>query len=306
MSRMRTVAAVGLFMGFGVGAAWSADIGRAPYSIVVAPELVDTSVLPACDDPAVTGSVARQFAATEQEYWNSDARIVGFEAPYEVSYGPQQAQITVDARRGWQPTGIVVRGPGTLRIRASGRWSFNPAEPAVTAAGARRLSTFRRPAYAYSGPGGREGQLIGRIGDGPSFVVGSRVDRGLPPAAVGPLYLSINDDLAGLRGAGLADNAGALDVTVGYRGAARPAADSALFTSAGLYRPWGPDFIIRRFCGAEALVVAGEGAPPRQTAAYYMVVDGGGFAGIGWKVHWCVVGYDRNFAYEPLCKMMKP
>jgi hypothetical protein len=160
MLRLMTVAAAGLFAGLGITSAWSADLAprhHHHHRAWAAAATTDTSVLPACDDPAVTRSLARQFAGTQGEYWNSDARIVRFGTPFQIGY-----------------------------------------------------------------------------------------------------------------------------------------------------RTWGRDFIIRRFCGAPALVDNGDGRRPRRTAAYYQVVDHGGLAGVGWAVDWCVVGYDRNFAYQPACKMLRP
>lgn len=72
------------------------------------------------------------------------------------------------------------------------------------------------------------------------------------------------------------------------------------------YRPWGSDFVVRRFCVADAAVLDQTVPPVRDHAVYYVVVDDGGFAGVGWAVHWCVVGYDRAYAFAPGCKMMRP
>jgi hypothetical protein len=72
------------------------------------------------------------------------------------------------------------------------------------------------------------------------------------------------------------------------------------------YRPWGPDFVVRRFCAAEAAVLDHTVPPVRDHAVYYVVVDDGGFAGVGWGVQWCVVGYDRAYAFALACKMMRP
>jgi len=39
---------------------------------------------------------------------------------------------------------------------------------------------------------------------------------------------------------------------------------------------------------------------------YYSIVEDGGMIGANWDVTWCVVGIDRNWAYNPLCKMARP
>lgn len=67
------------------------------------------------------------------------------------------------------------------------------------------------------------------------------------------------------------------------------------------FRPWVADAIPRRFCRAVALVNDGVKRP-----VYFMIAEDGGFASIGWGVDWCVVGLDRNLAYNPACKMALP
>jgi hypothetical protein len=67
------------------------------------------------------------------------------------------------------------------------------------------------------------------------------------------------------------------------------------------FRPWDADTIPRRFCQATALVNDGKKRP-----VYFSIVEDGGFASIGWGVEWCVVGFDRNLAYNPACRMARP
>ena len=38
----------------------------------------------------------------------------------------------------------------------------------------------------------------------------------------------------------------------------------------------------------------------------YWIGEDTGFIGASWGVEWCVVGLDRNWAYNPRCKMAKP
>ena len=52
------------------------------------------------------------------------------------------------------------------------------------------------------------------------------------------------------------------------------------------FRPWASQTIPRRFCSAIALTSEQIGA--------------------SWGVEWCVVGTDRNWAYNPGCKMAQP
>ncbi len=67
------------------------------------------------------------------------------------------------------------------------------------------------------------------------------------------------------------------------------------------FRPWVQGTIPRRFCGAIALVSDGKKRP-----VYYSIIEDAGMIGMTWGVEWCVVGLDRNWAYNPACKMARP
>jgi hypothetical protein len=67
------------------------------------------------------------------------------------------------------------------------------------------------------------------------------------------------------------------------------------------YRPWAPNAIPRRFCTALALVSDGLKHP-----IHYSIAETTGMIGAGWGVEWCVVGLDRNWAFNPACKMARP
>ena len=67
------------------------------------------------------------------------------------------------------------------------------------------------------------------------------------------------------------------------------------------FRPWARHLIPRRFCTARALISDGNARP-----VYYAIVEDGGMIGASWGVTWCVVGYDRNWAYHPSCRMARP
>ena len=66
-------------------------------------------------------------------------------------------------------------------------------------------------------------------------------------------------------------------------------------------RPWNPDTIPRRFCRATAMVSDG-----RKRAVYFWIGEDTGRIGADWGVEWCVVGLDRNWAFNPACKMARP
>ena len=67
------------------------------------------------------------------------------------------------------------------------------------------------------------------------------------------------------------------------------------------FRPWDRDLIPRRFCAARALISDGQTRP-----VYYWIGEDTGIIGTTWDVQWCVVGYDRNWAYHPACRMAQP
>jgi hypothetical protein len=67
------------------------------------------------------------------------------------------------------------------------------------------------------------------------------------------------------------------------------------------YNPWARGTIPRRFCSAVALVSDG-----RKHRVDYWIGEDTGMIGAGWGVEWCVVGLDRNWAYNPGCKMARP
>lgn len=63
------------------------------------------------------------------------------------------------------------------------------------------------------------------------------------------------------------------------------------------FRPWQSDNIPRRYCTANVMLNDGK---PR--IVHYSIIEDGGFAGYGQGVEWCVVGLDRNWAYNPSCR----
>jgi hypothetical protein len=44
----------------------------------------------------------------------------------------------------------------------------------------------------------------------------------------------------------------------------------------------------------------------RQHTVNYSIAEDAGIIGMSWGVEWCVVGLDRNWAYNPACKMARP
>ncbi len=67
------------------------------------------------------------------------------------------------------------------------------------------------------------------------------------------------------------------------------------------FRPWAANAIPRRFCSAVAVVSDG-----LRRRVHYSIGEDAGMIGMTWRVAWCVVGLDRNWAYNPRCKMARP
>ena len=67
------------------------------------------------------------------------------------------------------------------------------------------------------------------------------------------------------------------------------------------FRPWADGTIPRRFCTGRALVSDGIWRTVR-----YSIIEDGGMISANWGVNWCVVGVDRNWAYNPACKAAGP
>ncbi|SRR6266540_4080909 len=67
------------------------------------------------------------------------------------------------------------------------------------------------------------------------------------------------------------------------------------------FRPWAVDTMPRRFC--TGTVIVSDGLKRRLN---YSIIEDAGIIGASWGVEWCVVGLDRNWAYNPQCRMALP
>jgi len=67
------------------------------------------------------------------------------------------------------------------------------------------------------------------------------------------------------------------------------------------WEPWSSGTIPRRFCTASVLVSDG-----KQHRINYSIIEDAGMMSSGYGVEWCVVGLDRNWAYNPRCKLARP
>jgi hypothetical protein len=66
-------------------------------------------------------------------------------------------------------------------------------------------------------------------------------------------------------------------------------------------RPWESGNIPRRFCTAQAAISDG-----KVRTVNFSIIEDGGFASIGAGFEFCVIGLDRNWAYNPACRMARP
>jgi hypothetical protein len=67
------------------------------------------------------------------------------------------------------------------------------------------------------------------------------------------------------------------------------------------FQPWAAQSIPRRFCRGTALINDG-----LKHAIYYSIAEDTGMIGMDWGVNFCVLGLDRNWAYNPGCRMARP
>ncbi len=65
--------------------------------------------------------------------------------------------------------------------------------------------------------------------------------------------------------------------------------------------PWAAQAIPRRFCSGTAVISDGV-----KRTIYYSIAEDTGVIGMDWGVNFCVVGLDRNRAYEPGCRAARP
>jgi hypothetical protein len=67
------------------------------------------------------------------------------------------------------------------------------------------------------------------------------------------------------------------------------------------FRPWQSDNIPRRYCSGSAMTSDG-----KVHTVNFSIIEDGGFSGYGQGVEWCLTGLDRNWAYNPYCKVAGP
>jgi len=105
-----------------------------------------------------------------------------------VSVGQPVAQVRVDAKQGWTDGGVNVNQGDRVSFHASGQIAYGRSAGQTAppeGAGERRAN--------YPAPNAPVGALLGRIGNGPPFVIGSQTDPIQMPAS-GRLMLGVNDN----------------------------------------------------------------------------------------------------------------
>jgi hypothetical protein len=136
------------------------------------------------------------------EYGQSNGyeRPNGYRQPNAQAFeGPT---VRVDANPAWTDTGLTVRRGDRVAFRATGEINFGRS-PGQTA-GSDGNASLRKGSYPVSGM--PVGALVGRIGNGAPFAIGSNTQPITMPAD-GRLTLGVNDDQVG-------DNSGFFSVVV--------------------------------------------------------------------------------------------
>ena len=150
----------------------------------------------------------------DRDFSSNDVARIAMARPKDAASGvattgSSGAQgITVSAQQQWTPTGVAVRRGDWVTFNATGEVKIGgPGNPTASAAGVSPTTT------APDSPIGRApaGALIGRVGNGTPFLIGSR-NRVQMPAA-GQLFLGVNDGH-------LEDNEGSFQVEVAREGGA--------------------------------------------------------------------------------------
>jgi hypothetical protein len=145
-----------------------------------------------------------------QEYGPQVGRIYFAKAPAGADNPPSNqagnpangTTITVNANQAWTATGITVRRGQVLTFSSSGEIHLSgDANDVASVDGARS----GRVAPSAPLPRSPAGALIGRIGTGQPFGIGSQ--QRITAPATGQLFLGVNDD-------GFNDNQGSFQVTI--------------------------------------------------------------------------------------------
>jgi len=146
------------------------------------------------------GRIYLDVEAARRVYNYTAGRGVAVNPP--VGGGAVGDGIAVHANRPWTDTGIVVRSGESMRFNATGEIKFGMGD--TQRANADGNAEVRNTAFPVSSA--PVGALIGRIGTGEPFLIGTRTEP-ITMGRTGRLFLGINDD-------GFGDNTGQFVVKV--------------------------------------------------------------------------------------------
>ena len=155
---------------------------------------------------------------TELDF-NTQASSMGFHTwPIDKQYMKSStfgSRTTIKAKvvstKPWQYFRSIGEGDTYIIKYLAGQWTANPNSDngkRYDANGSHITATQS----GYPLVGAKEGALIGRIGENEPFLVGDGAST--PASQVGPLLLTINDDLKGEYGKGLTDNEGEIEISI--------------------------------------------------------------------------------------------
>ena len=199
------------------GISFSGDITDAQFNVVSA----GNAVVVLRSGQRVTGElydiggrsplniIVRNSGGERELKSNEIARII-FARPRAVTPDPTPGTgggpgLVVAANRQWTPTNITVRRGETVTFESTGQIRISANQRDLASING---SLNQRYAAGSPLPQFLAGALIGRIGNGQPFAIGSQTSIEMPAAGI--LYLGINDD-------DVSDNAGHFNVVVTRR-----------------------------------------------------------------------------------------
>jgi hypothetical protein len=152
-----------------------------------------------------TPSGQRNFNSSEVAEVHMSKPGAGSGGAVATTGGDGVTTVTLQGNADWTPTNVTVRQGETLAFSTSGQIRFSPNPEDTAGAG----GAGRQPKSASAPlPRAPKGALLGRIDNGPAFLIGDNRTVRMP--ANGTLYLRSNDDM-------VSDNSGSLQVTIDAR-----------------------------------------------------------------------------------------
>jgi hypothetical protein len=154
------------------------------------------------DDPGFRNGNDSRFGNRNDGFGNRNEPGFGNGSRAVGTAGTASASVRVNANQQWTNTGINVRAGDLIAFSASGRINFG--QGVTQTAGPEGNDSLKRDTYPAAGV--PVGELIGRVGNGPVFPIGSSTQP-IRMGANGTLMLGVNDDEIG-------DNSGFFSVVI--------------------------------------------------------------------------------------------